>query len=100
MLDSIGLTIPPCGLPLSDGWYVHSSQYPAFRAPSINRRKRLSWMFSRRLVIRMWWLLFSNKPLMFLWLNILFPTIVFWIPLEPFGFPLVVLMHFFFFQNF
>src|SRR6266702_6591403 len=60
MLDSIGLTIPPCGLPLSDGWWVHSSQYPAFRAPSINRRKRLSWMFSCRMCIRMVWSIFSN----------------------------------------
>ena len=38
MLDSIGLPIPPCGLPLSDGWHVHASQYPACRAPSITRR--------------------------------------------------------------
>jgi hypothetical protein len=54
--------MPPCGLPLRDGWYGHSSQSPAFRAPSINRKKRLSWMFSRRMFIRMAWSILSNEP--------------------------------------
>src|SRR6266851_35562 len=39
MLERMGLTTPPCGVPLRVAWYVHSSRYPASNSPFISRRK-------------------------------------------------------------
>src|SRR5437870_7550474 len=49
MLERMGLTTPPCGVPLRVAWYVHSSRYPASNSPFISRRKRPSWIFSPRI---------------------------------------------------
>jgi hypothetical protein len=45
--------IPPCGVPLWVALYFHSSRYPALSRFSISRRKRLSWIFFRRIDIRL-----------------------------------------------
>ncbi len=45
--ERMGLATPPCGVPLSVALYFQSSRYPALSRFSINRRKRLSRIFSR-----------------------------------------------------
>src|SRR2546430_2175808 len=52
MLDSIGLTIQPCGLRPSVGGWVKPSRYPASWPPPVIRRSHLPWGFSSRLYLR------------------------------------------------
>src|SRR5208337_4293453 len=47
-----GVMVPPCGVPLRVGRYFHSSRYPALSRSSTRVRNRPSWIFSRRIDIR------------------------------------------------
>src|SRR6266704_3416132 len=49
MLDRIGLTTPPCGVPLRVALNFQSSRYPAVSRFSMSRMNRLSWIVSRRI---------------------------------------------------
>src|SRR2546426_9474465 len=64
MLERMGLTTPPCGVPLRVAWYVHSSRYPASNSPFISRRKRPSWIFSPRIDNRTEWSKLSKHAAM------------------------------------
>jgi hypothetical protein len=63
IFESIGLTIPPWGLPLSEGWSGHASPSPACRAPAIRRKKRWSWRLARRSGLRLVGSLWEKPPL-------------------------------------
>src|SRR5262245_61275261 len=57
----MGLTIPPCGVPLRVGCRFQSFMYPAWSSRSTSRRKRLSWIVSWRIDSKTFRSMLSNE---------------------------------------
>lgn len=64
MLASIGLILPPCGVPLFVLWNLQSSIYPAFNNLRMSLRNLLSSIRFRKVAINTLWSMLSKNPLM------------------------------------